>query len=248
MKKTGIWILAFVLFIPLFARTQNEVTMPASNVPPTEKQTSHAVVSPEPALTLTSTQESSGGAPATSEAPVENEGMYLEPGWTNGEVVLTNQKVLTNIPLRYDIYHQQVQYIRNNDTLAFAKPEEVATIDMAGKKLIYTEFPDEGVVGKGYFEILSNGDTRILLHPVVKYHEERDPESNLKQDVFVRENHYYIQKPGKMPEQVEFNHKSILNVFSDKEPQVQEFIENNRYRMNTLDELQKVVAFYNSLH
>lgn len=244
MKKTGILILAFVLLIPFFARTQNEGIIPASNVPPTEKQTSHTVAPSQTELTLT---PESSGAPASMEAPLRNEGMYLEPGWTHGQVILTNQKILEDIPLRYDIYHQQVQFIRDGDTLAFAKPEEVASIIMDGRKLVYIELSDEGKVSKGYFEVLSYGDTRLLLRRIVKYHEQRDPQSNLKEDVFVRENLYYIQKPGEMPIPVEFNRTSVLNAFNDKELQVQEYIETNKLKMKTLEEMKKVLAYYNTL-
>jgi hypothetical protein len=245
MKKIGILILAYVIFIPFFARSQNEGVVPSSNLPMTEKQTSHAVAPPK--TDLISTQESSGGAPASIEAPVINEGMYLEPEWIDGKVILTNQNILDSTPLRYDIYHQQVQFVRNGDTIAFAKPEEVASIIMGGRKLIYIDYSEEGKVGKGYFEVLSYGDTRLLLHRIVKYHEQRDPQSNLKEDVFIRENHYYIQKPGEMPTPVEFNRTSVLNAFSDKEAQVQEYIENNKFKMKTLNELKNVLAYYNTL-
>lgn len=245
MKKTRILILAFVIFIPFLARTQNEGIIPASNLPPTEKQTSHTVADPQTKLTLT--QESSG-APASMEAPKRNEGMYLEPGWTHGQVILADQNILENMPLRYDIYHQQVQFIRDGDTVAFAKPEEVASIIMNGRKLVYIEFSNEGKVEKGYFEVLSYGDTKLLLRRIVKYHEQRDPQSNLKEDVFIRENHYYIQKPGETPLPVEFNRTSVLNVLNDKELQIQEFMENNKLRMKTLEEIKKVLAYYNTLN
>jgi hypothetical protein len=244
MKKIRILILAYVIFIPFLARSQNEGIVPASNVPPTEKQTSHAVTPPKTDLTLT---PESSGAPASMEAPLRNEGMYLEPGWTHGRVILTNQNILEDIPLRYDIYHQQVQFIRDGDTVAFAKPEEVASIIMDGRKLVYIEFSDEGKTGKGYFEVLSYGDTKLLLRRIVKYHEQRDPQSNLKEDVFVRENRYYIQKPGEMLTPVEFNRTSVLNAFNDKELQVQEYIENNKLKMKTLEEMKNVLAYYNTL-
>src|SRR5512138_479712 len=111
MKRYGKMILAFVMFIPFFARTQNEGIVPASNVPATVKQTSNAVTPPQTELTLT---PGTSGSPASMEAPLRDEDMYLEPGWTHGQVILTNEKILENIPLRYDIYHQQVQFIRGN--------------------------------------------------------------------------------------------------------------------------------------
>ena len=55
---------------------------------------------------------------------------------------------LDNILLRYDIYHQQIQFIRENDTLAFSKPEEVKCFIFDNRKFVYADFQSNGVIGK----------------------------------------------------------------------------------------------------
>jgi len=245
MKRSILMILACIFIFSFEARSQNEGIKTASNPVQYDKSPMNAKITQD--FAMVQEQGTTGGAPGPSAIADKNSGMFLEPGWTPGRVVLIDQSVLDNILLRYDIYHQQVQFVRENDTLAFAKPEEAACFILDNRKFIYTDYENGGLISKGYFEVLSDGNCKLLLRRMVKYHLDPDEHSNISDDLYVRESEYYIKKNADMAKPVRACRKSVLCAFKDKEEQVKWFIEENNLKMNTCDQIQLVVAYYNSL-
>jgi hypothetical protein len=245
MKRSILMVLACVFILPFAARSQNEGIKAVSNPVPVEKQSMHTKITQE--MALVQEQGTKGGAHSPSAISEKNDGMYLEPGWMPGKVMLNDRSVIDNILLRYDIYHQQIQFIRENDTLAFAKPEEAEYFIFDDRKFIYSDFQSNDIIGKRYFEVLSDGNCKLLLHRTVKYHLDPDAHSNLADDLYIRESEYYILKKGDIAKPVSAGRKSMLCAFKDKEEQVKEFIKDNNLKMNTCDQMQQVVEYYNSL-
>ena len=245
MKRSVVLILACIFVLPFAARSQNEGIKATSNPKPVEKSPMYQRTTQD--MALMQQQGTTGGATSPSGLSSQNAGMYLEPGWAKGRVMLNDKSVLENILLRYDIYNQQIQFIRDNDTLAFAKPDEVKYFVLDGKNFIYTDFENEGVVGKGYFEVITEGNCELLLRRTIKYHIDTDTKPTLTEDVYVRECEYYIAKNGDMAKPVRVCRKSVLCAFKDKEDQVKDYLNDNNMKMNTCDQLKQVVAYYNSL-
>jgi hypothetical protein len=245
MKRSIFVILACIFILPFIARSQNEGIKTTSNPRPVANESFQMQSTQQ--LAMIQDQGTSGGAPLPSGISAENSPLYLEPGWAPGRVLLNDQSIMDNVLLRYDIYHQQIQFIRENDTMAFSRPEEVECFILDGRKFIYTDFQNSGIVGKSYFEIISDGSCRLLLHRSIKYHMDPESVSNLKNDLYIRECEYYIEKNGEMARPVKACRKSVLCAFKDKEEQVKEYMHDNNLKMNTCDQLKDVVAYYNSL-
>jgi hypothetical protein len=245
MKKSIILILAFVIFIPFLARTQNEGIKASSSPTPTENPGVQPV--PSQNMSLFASQGPVGGAGNSADMLYQSGSIYLEPGWVPGQVVLRDESTLDNVLLRYDIYNQQLQFIKEKDTLAFSKPEEVSYFLLDGKKFIYTDFLDNGLIKKGFFELITDDNCKLMIHRIIKYHMDADSHPNLKDDVYVRESQYYVMKPGDVARYVTTGRKSVLNALKDKEPQIQEFIDSRKMKMNTFGDLKEVIAYYNTL-
>jgi hypothetical protein len=238
-------ILAIFLIMPFIARSQNEGIKASSNPKSTEQSPMHPRATQE--MAQMQGKSTTGGAPNPSINSYKTEGIYLEPGWAPGRIMLSDMSIVDNILLRYDIYHQQIQFIRDEDTLAFSKPEEVKCFMLGDNKFIYTDYQENGIVGKSYFELLSDGDCKLLLHRSVKYHLVSDSQSDKPDDQYVRECQYYLSKNGEVAKPIRACRKGVLCAFNDKEEQVKTFIDDNDMKMNTCDQLKEVVAYYNSL-
>jgi hypothetical protein len=245
MKRTVLMILVCFIISPFISRAQNEGIKPVANPSPDQKTAMYSKNTRE----MADMQEHSttGGAPCPTSLSAENSACYLEPGWATGKVLLKDNSILENIMLRYDIYDQQFQFIRENDTLAFANPEEVKSFILDGRTFIYREYQFEGVNGKCYFEVLSDGNCQLLVRRTVKYHVSPETKPNLKEDIYIRECTYYISKNGKTAKPIKACRKGVLCAFSDKEDQVKQFMNDNNMKMTTCDQLKEVVEYYNSL-
>lgn len=245
MKTTVVIGFVLIGLMPLKIFTQNEGIKNVSPAPAKEGTAMYAKTTQEMAMVqdLGKTGGTAGEAGLSGQS-----GMYLLPGWMNGYVVLKDNTLLDKLSLRYDLYHQQMQFIRNNDTLAFRNPDELLMLSLDGKKFVYTGYEKDKIVTKGYFEVLTDGKCKLLLRRSIKYH--LDPESGprLTEEVYVEEKEYYVKKNDDLARPVRVCKKSALCAFDDRKDEMRDYIDANRLKMKTCDDLMLLVEYYNSLN
>ncbi len=244
MKAQIFIILVAVLLFPCLSQSQIEGGNVKSGSQTSRSQPMHDKITRE--MAMVRENEKTGGGPGEYFV-FDQAGMCLEPGWTTGYVVLKDKSVIDDIQLRYDIYHQQMQFIRNDDTLAFSHPEELDYIFLGDRKFVYSEFILDKTVQKGYFEVLHEGQCPLFVRRYITYHMDPEDNINLSNEVYVRECCYYIKKSGHSAEPILANRKSILCAFKDKEQEIGQFMNDNKLTGKTCEELKLVIAFYNSL-
>lgn len=245
MKRTIAMFLAFLIMIPFIARSQNEGVKPVANPAPSQKKPVYDRTTRE--MAMLREQGTSGGSPCPTGLPSESATCYLEPGWTSGHVMLNDNSLLEDLRLRYDIYHQQLQFVRDDDTLAFAKPEEVKCFMLGDRHFIYADYQVDNIIGHGYFELASEGKCRLLVRRTVKYHADPENKPNIEEDVYVKECSYFISKNGETAKPIKLNRKSVLAAFSDKQEQIRQYMADHDIRLNDCHQLKEVVDYYNSL-
>jgi hypothetical protein len=245
MKNSILIILACLMSFPFIARSQNEEMKTRSKVRVPVMNAEVQRTSQDLAM-LQGNETQGGGAQAAGITDVSSS-LYLEPGWAPGSVVLNNYSTIDGLMLRYDLYHQQVQFIQGEDTLAFANPEETAYFNIDQRKFIFTEYADNQILDKGYFEVLSDGDCKLLLRRCIRYHMAPESVDNLRDEIYIRECEYYLQRKNEPARQIKICRKSVLCAFKDKETEIKQFIKDNDLKMNNCDQLKDVVAYYNSL-
>ncbi|MBU2652206.1 MAG: hypothetical protein KKA81_14855 [Bacteroidetes bacterium] len=211
------------------------------------------VVSYSKATTVTPEQPVYGGEkfpggsrtefdPATGK-PVS---LYLNPVWQCGEVVLGNGEKMVDCLLRYNIYAQQMQFIRGGDTLAFADPAELDYLIFDGREFRYLPFLEKGVMQKGYFEVLADGPCRLLLRRVIVHHVKDGDDTS--EDKYFLEYEYYLEKEGETAKWVPLKKKEILHRLEDHSDAIKAYIRDNGMHLNTCEDFKKVVEYYNSLN
>lgn len=245
MKRSILLILACFLVFAFSARSQNQGIKASANPKPVEKPPMYQRTTQD--MATIQNQSPAGASTSPSGLSDRNAGPYLEPGWVTGHVRLKDQSQLDGIMLRYDLYNQQIQFIRDEDTLAFSKPEEVEYFLLDGKKIVYSDYDHEGVKGKSFFEVLTEGDCKLMVRWVVTYHVDPDANPAVTGDVYVRECQYYIEKKDDLAKPVKACRKSVLCAFKDKEDQIRDYLDQKGLKMNTCDQLKEVVTYYNSL-
>jgi hypothetical protein len=188
------------------------------------------------------------GGKYSKEMYARETGMYLEDGWLPGYALLVDGTRMGHLLLRYDIYNQQMQFISKGDTLAFSDPGELSHIFMDGRKFIYGECVTDGVISKGYFEVLKEGECQLLLRRSVSHHMVKDGITGPQNEEFLRDVRYYVKKEDQVPREIRACKKSVLCAFADEEVKIKEFMKANDLKMKCCEDLMQVVAFYNSLH
>ena len=192
---------------------------------------------------------SGGGLP---ESKLELKGVegeiYLGENWPAGVVVLRDGGIIDDYLLRYNILIDQMQFIRNNDTLAFASPQELGTVTFDNHTFIYDAYQCDNAIRYGYFELIEPGKNRLLLKRQVTYEipDARNPDNSDASRYFIDEC-YFISKPSKASYKIMCNRKSVLSVLDEHKDEIDEYLRITGNKVKTPDDLKKLVAYYNTL-
>lgn len=241
--KTTVMILVSVFMVVAAIKTNAQVsgtkTNPKTSTIKTEVQpTRDAYVS------------NSGGG--SQNQPLQLKGVegqiYIGADWPSGKVVLRDGGVIDNYLLRYNLLSDQMQFIAGKDTLAFASPQELNTVSFGGHTFVYENYQCENSIRQGFFELIEPGKNKLLLKRLVTY-EIPDPnnpndESSTK---FLIDNCYFISKPGKPANKMMCNRKSALSFLNEHNEEIEEYLRITGNKVRNLDELKKLVAYYNAL-
>jgi hypothetical protein len=174
--------------------------------------------------------------------------VYLGEDWPTGILTLKDGKTINDFRFRYDIYSDQMQYISGKDTLAFAAPSELKSVVFNDRTFTYEPYECNSILMKGYFQILTPGKTQLLLKRSVSYHlpeEEKAPvEAN---ETFLITECYFIKKGNLPAHKVLCSRKDVLIELNDKKAEMEDYLKKTGNKVRTVEDLKKMVAYYNSL-
>jgi len=166
---------------------------------------------------------------------------YLNSEWKQGSVMTTQKTLLSPVKLRYNISTNQFEVI---STL---NPEAVKRINIDGKVFVYTSFQNKkGVTGRSYFQLLSEGKTRLLLQRTVSRKAGKKGLYGYPPFETVHET-YFIQKGDHPAVAVKRTQKSILSVLSDRKKQLDEWLQQNNINFYRVNDIVRLLKYYNHL-
>ncbi len=176
------------------------------------------------------------------------ESFYINKEFSPGKVILKNGDVLTDRNLRYNIYTQQMQFVKANDTMAFGDPTEIQSLEFLSKVFVHKPFmrPDKEV-DVDYFEALYEGKIKLLLRRVVTHELKAKGPQGEMEEAYLIVKQYYLQKDNKPAKLLLLNKKSVLKAMDGHADQVKKFIKDNKLNCHKELDLVKIVEYYDSL-
>lgn len=183
--------------------------------------------------------------------PLQLEGVegqkYIGDDWPLGTIVLRDGGVIDSYFLRYDILADQMQFIADKDTLAFATPQELHSVTFGGHTFVYENYRCENTIRQGYFELIVQGKNRLLLKRIITY---QVPDENIpieSKTKYLVDECYFISKPGQPSFKMMCNRKSALAVLNEHKDEIETYMQITGNKVRTAEDLEKLVAYYNSL-
>ncbi len=177
--------------------------------------------------------------------------MYLYDDWREGTLIMKNDTMVEGLKLRYNIYTRQMHFIYQQDTLALIVPEKVKYAVLENEAFVWTDFLEDNLLKKDYFQILAEGKARLLLHRKVKFDPRNPPatpySTGTEYDRFLRFEYTYIQKENEPAVQLKRSRGGLMTCFADKSQEIKQFMRKERIRPKKTGDLIKVVQFYNKL-
>ena len=179
---------------------------------------------------------------------------YLFEQWVNGTIRLGNGKSYTNVPLRYDIVSDELQYKDNksDQALNFIDPvvefQLMPGTESGESPMIFRNgfISDDGTSVKAYYQVLFDGALKLLKRNTKVIFETREYSSAITTKTFREEEYYYLYK-GNKTVRIKKDKKQVLATLADRATELEAFIKNNALNLKNESDLVRLIAHYNSL-
>jgi hypothetical protein len=177
---------------------------------------------------------------------------YIYKDFHEGELILKNGETF-RLDLRYDIYGDQV-HLKNNDNIyGIIHPEKISLIVIDTVRFLYCGYVNspasESSRYDSYFILKTDGKCKLLIRKNVRIQDAEPPKplQDAKPARFIHTNDSYYLKLENKNAVLMRNKKDIISVLTDQKEALNKFISSNKSRMNKIEDLIKIVDYYNNL-
>ncbi|MCB2222304.1 MAG: hypothetical protein KQI35_18115 [Bacteroidetes bacterium] len=190
----------------------------------------------------------SAGLNTTSEDLGEECQMYLQRDWEPGTIKIRGGAMYEEVPMRYNIYYQQIEFVLEGDTAAIGDPTTIDAIQIDDRTFVFDTFICHDVVKSGYLEVLSEGRLRLLVYRCIRYvSKERKQGPALEADkTYHLEKTYLYAYPGENAIKLPEKRKEILELFSENAPAIKSYLKESNNKLKIESELVDAFAYYNN--
>ena len=175
---------------------------------------------------------------------------YLNDEFINGSIYTVSKTQFTDIPLRYNIYNQEIEFKNpENKVIALGTPEVVEKVSFGEYTMVYIPFSYNKKVQNGFLKVLSEGKVSLYARPEIEFQKPKEPGAYREAEPakFVPRDDRNFIRIGKDAAQMVVNKKEVIEVFPDHNDEIEAFIKQNKINVKKQGELKSVVEYYNSL-
>ena len=174
---------------------------------------------------------------------------YLSEEWTKGRIILNNGNSIDSIDLRLNAYKNEMHYLDKGVEYLIGTPQNIKEITIDNRKFVYYPYVDGSTIQHGYFEVLVEGKTELLvLHYIIKkpsnYNQALD--YGEKNDRLILSEKYFIKKGNTVIEH-DKKGKNLTALAGDKGDQIKSKIKEDNLSLKTKEDLIKIVKYANTL-
>jgi len=178
---------------------------------------------------------------------------YLNNDFVPGNIITKNAVKYIDIPLRYNIYNDEIEFSQDGEAFALENPLNYSSISIAEQSFIYSSFVGraKGEAGKAsFFELMNNKGKLFLLKRYSVQFIKPSPSQGYveaKLAEFKKTPDSYYFKFGSSPAQEVGNLKSTLLMFGKHSKRIATFIKAEKLKLRNQEDLLRIVSFYNDL-
>lgn len=175
---------------------------------------------------------------------------FLDDNFTEGSVFTTSKTQFVSVPLRYNIYNDDVEF-RGSDGQAYAiaVPEVIERIEIGENQIEYIPFLVQKKMKRGYFIVLEKGEVSLYKKPKVVFEEAKSPAAyqEAQPAKFVRRADEYYIRAGMDAAKPLLKLKDLEEILPGHQKDVIAYVKKHRLKLNNPENLQDLVRYYNSL-
>ena len=179
---------------------------------------------------------------------------FLDINFVNGEIGVSDSIILTDLPIRYNAYKDQMQFISTGDTLG-VQPSYLLNYVRIGNtyfifSLIYDKYSKEFT--KGYFQLLAGDKVKLLLRHQKTLKYDAYVTSYMggggdKKYHFIDKKAYYTKSGREAALKLSRSRKGVLNAFPEQREEMAKYAEENGLSFRKETDLIRLFDHYNTL-
>lgn len=175
---------------------------------------------------------------------------FLNDEFVQGTVYTTTKQKYIDLPIRYNAYQDQLEFITSNGQLqALSKPEIVEKIDFGAYNMVYIPFANAKKIHHGFFIVLEEGKASLYSRSEIIFNKAEKPAAYQEAQparFVLKPNAYYI-KIGLAEAKKVDRKKELIDVFPDHNNEIETFIKKHKIKASKPENLIKLVKYYNAL-
>ena len=174
---------------------------------------------------------------------------FLNEEFINADIYYNHEYVFKDVPMRYDIYGDEMQYQYKTFTFAFKAKPEINYIVTKSDTFVIDVKNLQVRDSLGFFRLLTSGKLSILSSLDIYYKTGQPPGALMDRAVpekFIRRpDIYYAKIEGSNPVRIKST-KMLIGLINDRKPELTEFAKREKISTKASD-LARLAKFYNSL-
>lgn len=175
---------------------------------------------------------------------------YLNDDFINGTIFTTTKMQFQNIPLRYNIYTDNLEFRTPEDkVMVIAAPEIVERAEFGEIKLSYLPYSTSKKIKRGFFKELVNNHVSLYSKSGISYKEPVKPAAykDAEPARFIKKPDIFFLRIEQEAAILINNKKVLIELFPKHREAVEAYIKKNKVKYNKKDKLIELVNYYNSL-
>lgn len=176
---------------------------------------------------------------------IKGHGFYLSSDWQTGNV-LYEGIWYNNVPIRYDIFRDQLMVNHPNNITIILFGERVQEFNFKGMDFFRFNAGVKNEPSAKIYQLVSDGKIRVYARRLKVL--EENLENRKLEKKFIDAHKFYLVKDGNF--HLIRNKNSMLNLLSDRRKEIQKELKKNNIRFKTNPEsaIIHIADFYNQYH
>jgi hypothetical protein len=175
---------------------------------------------------------------------------FLHDEFINGDIYYDHQYIYRDIPLRYNIYLDEMQYNYKDVTYSFEPKTTINKIVIESDTFIVSTLNKYVRDSLSFFKVLASGKLSILEHFDI-YLKEGKPAGALMDHAeppkfLAKPKTYFAMFEGSRPEKIK-NIKSIISASGDKQKKMSDYAKKEKINSVKPKDLIHLATYYNSI-
>ncbi len=174
---------------------------------------------------------------------------YLIEEFLNGHIIYKNGQQFNNIPLRLNVFFNEIEYLSEDKIYALKNNLAVDHIIIDRDTLVYEKYEHNKVMEYAYFRRLVEGKTELLVKSNIELLEAQPAQgvvSSKPARYDQRSDNYYLKLPDGYVEKIS-SIKKLIKKLDDHSSELTAYVREERISSKNQEELIEFVNYFNSL-